>query len=64
MVVGDQKRYLTCLITLKCRVDQNGLPTNLLDETALNWCKSICSEPISTIEEFQQNTQLKAQYIY
>jgi long-chain-fatty-acid--CoA ligase ACSBG len=64
MVVGDQKKYLTCLITLKCKVDQNGMPTNLLDETALNWSKSICSEPISTIEEVQQNNQLKAQYIY
>ena len=64
MVVGDQKKYLTCLITLKCKVDQNGMPTNLLDEAAINWCKSICFEPILTIAEFQQNNQLKALYIY
>ena len=64
MVVGDQKKYLTCLITLKCKVDLNGMPTNLLDETAINWCKSICFESILTIEEFQQNNKLKAQYIY
>ena len=64
MVVGDQKKYLTCLITLKCKVDQNGMPTNLLDETAINWCKSICFESILTIEEFQQNNQLKALHIY
>ena len=63
MVVGDQKKYLTCLITLKCKIDQNGMPTNFLDEAAINWCKSICFESILTIEEFQQNNQLKAQYI-
>ena len=61
MVVGDQRKYLTCLITLRCKFDQNGKPTNLLDETAIDWCKSICFDSILTIEEFQQNNQLKAQ---
>ena len=58
MVVGDNRKYLTCLLTLKCKVDQNGIPTNLLDESAQIWCRSICSELISTIEEFEENNQL------
>ena len=31
MVIGDGRKYLTCLISLKCTLDQDGIPTNLLD---------------------------------
>ena len=58
MVVGDKQKYLTCLITLKCKVDENGIPTNFLDETALKWCKSICSDLPTTTEEFEKNSEL------
>ena len=58
MVVGDKQKYLTCLITLKCKVDENGIPINFLDETAQKWCKSIFSDVPTTIEEFRKNSKL------
>jgi len=42
MVVGDGKKYLTCLITLKVTADPETLaPTNQLDSRALTWLKSL-----------------------
>ena len=58
MVVGDRKKHLTCLITLKCKVDESGIPTNFLEDHAAKWCQSICSKPILTIEDFEKNDQL------
>ena len=58
MVVGDKKKYLTCLITLKCKLDQNGVPTNFLEDGVTKWCQQFCSEPIITVEDFQNNSKL------
>jgi len=44
MVVGDGKKYLTCLITLKVTADPETLaPTNQLDSRALTWLQSLGS---------------------
>jgi len=40
MVVGDRKRYITCLLTLGVTVDPVTLaPTNILDSRATAWLK-------------------------
>jgi len=42
MVVGDGKKFLTCLITLKVTADPETLaPTNQLDSRALTWLQSL-----------------------
>ena len=42
MVVGDKRKYLTCLITLKVTVDPVTLaPTDILDPRALAWVASL-----------------------
>ena len=58
MVIGDKRKYLTCLITLKCELDKDGVPTQVLEDSAINWCKNICSDPISTVEDFGKNSKL------
>ena len=58
MVVGDIRKYLTCLITLKCKLDQDGIPTNILDEGAVKWCQKITSNEVSTVDDFKQNSDL------
>ena len=62
MVVGDKKKYLTCLITLKCKMDQNGVPTNCLEDGVTKWCKQFSSEPVVTVEDFEKNSKL-SEYI-
>ena len=38
-MIGDKRKYLSCLITLKCKVDEEtGMPTNELEEKAVKWC--------------------------
>lgn len=36
MVIGEGKKYLTCLLTLKCQTDCNGTPTDKLDENVIH----------------------------
>ncbi|XP_037958361.1 long-chain-fatty-acid--CoA ligase heimdall [Teleopsis dalmanni] len=41
MVVGDHKKYLTVLLTLKTEFDNNtGRPTDILTKEAIDWLKS------------------------
>merc|ERR1712008_70000 len=48
IVVGDTRKYLSCLITLKCKIDQeSGLATNELEEKAV------------TIEDFKKKQLLQ-----
>ena len=59
VVIGDNRKYLTCLVTLKCKLDEFGVPTNLLDEGAVKFCKNICDNgSIKTIEDFKSDSKL------
>ena len=60
VVVGDQRKYLTCLITLKCKIMSNsGAPTSILDEEAAKFCQKVTNEDsITTVEEFKKNSKL------
>jgi len=62
VVVGDKRKYLTCLVTLKCKVDaESGAPTELLDDEAVNFCQKIIPGlEIKTIEDFKSNARLNA----
>jgi long-chain-fatty-acid--CoA ligase ACSBG len=41
IVIGDQQRFLCCLVTLKTEVDEEtGLPTDRLSEVALSCCQT------------------------
>uniref|UniRef100_T1JBW0 long-chain-fatty-acid--CoA ligase n=1 Tax=Strigamia maritima TaxID=126957 RepID=T1JBW0_STRMM len=51
MLVGDRKKYLTMLITLKTEVDPNTLlPTDELSQQAIAWCESVGSQ-IKSVSE-------------
>lgn len=51
MVIGDKKKFLSCLLTLKVDVDADTLePKSTLATPALDWCKEIGSKA-KTIEE-------------
>ena len=44
LVVGDQQKYLSCLMTLRVDMDDTtGLPTNRLSSVALEECKKVGS---------------------
>ena len=48
MVVGDQQKYLSCLLTLKVEVDhETGLPTNQLSAVALEACQKVGSNALT-----------------
>jgi long-chain-fatty-acid--CoA ligase ACSBG len=41
VVIGDKKRFLTMLVTLKCKFDDEGTPTDELSEIAIAECVKI-----------------------
>lgn len=41
MVIGDRKKFLTMFVTLKCKLDEMGIPTDDLDLQALAICQEI-----------------------
>ena len=53
VVIGDKKKHLSCLLTLKVEIDpETNLPTDKLDTVVKDWCKSILTE--NKIEEKDQ----------
>ena len=51
MVVGDQQKYLSCLLSLKVEKDEaTGLPTNQLSAVALEECQQVDSSAISVAD--------------
>ena len=52
VVIGDKKKHLSCLLTLKVEIDPStNLPTDKLDPVVIDWCKSMLAE--KKIEENQ-----------
>lgn len=39
LVVGEARKHLSCLITLKCEVDENLQPVTKLSPSARAWCR-------------------------
>lgn len=57
MVVGDSKKYLSCLFTLQVAVDPKTLlPTDRLNPGAISWCKEILGDSaasdVNSIDDF------------
>lgn len=51
MVIGDQKKYLSCLLTLKTVVDEEtGYPTDQLSDVAITECR-MAGSTASTVSE-------------
>ena len=51
MVIGDQKKYLTCLITLKTEIDEStGETTQQLTSVVKQYCQSIGSNSTTTLD--------------
>lgn len=50
IVIGDKKKYLSCLITLKCEVDKEGEPTNRLSMLSLKKSQELGSSATTTQE--------------
>ena len=45
VIIGDKRKYLSCLLTLKVEIDpESNLPTQKLDNSVKEWCKSILDE--------------------
>ena len=57
VVIGDKKKHLSCLLTLKVEIDPvTNLPTDKLDTVVKDWCKFILTE--NKIEEKDQKIPL------
>lgn len=50
MVVGDRRKYLTVLVTLKCKLDQENNPTDELDDVVVNIISSLGSNSTTVAE--------------
>lgn len=56
MIVGDNRNYLTVLLTLKVEVDPvTALPTDKLDTRVVEWCRSLGVYGVRSIEDFRTN---------
>ncbi|CAM9855418.1 unnamed protein product [Chrysoparadoxa australica] len=59
MVIGDKRKFLTILLTLKVEVDADGKPTNKLTSDALSNSKAMGSSA-TTVEEAAADDKWKA----
>lgn len=51
MVVGDQQKFLSCLLTLRVVVDEaTGLPTNQLSPIAVEACQKVRSSALTVAD--------------
>ena len=50
IVIGDKRKFLSCLITLKCEVDKEGEPTNKLSMLTLKQSQALGSDATTTQE--------------
>ncbi|XP_023331008.1 long-chain-fatty-acid--CoA ligase ACSBG2 [Eurytemora carolleeae] len=51
MLIGDRKKFLSCLVTLKVEVDQETLePRSKMTDDTIEWCKSVGSKA-ETVED-------------
>lgn len=57
VLIGDGRRFLTCLLTLKTDVDQTGNPTNTLAPEVIEALKGVSSA--TTLQEASQNPQVQ-----
>lgn len=58
MVVGDQRKYLICLLTLRVEIDpKTAQPTDKLDKTVVDWCEALGVPGLSTVGDFLTHPQ-------
>lgn len=60
MLIGDKRKFLSCLITLKNEPDADGNPTEKLFGAALDLAKSVGSTATTTVEAASCEKYLKA----
>jgi len=58
MVIGDQKKFLSVLLTLKTEVTKNGRQTSNLTKE-LKTLLSVKGQKVSTVDEAKKSTLLK-----
>ena len=59
MAIGDRRKFLSMLVTLKCDVDGEGVPTSKLSDQAMKIMKDIGSSA-TTVEEAMVDDKVKA----
>ena len=59
MLIGDKRKFLSCLLTLKVDVDADTQePTESLSPSALKWCEEVGSE-VKTVGQAMESSALK-----
>ena len=61
IVIGDHRKYLTCLVSLKCKINEDGMPTNILEDDVIKFSNKISPQKsVRNIEEFKEDSKLNA----
>ena len=61
MLIGDQRKFLSCLVTLKVEVDADtGVPSDDLSEVALAWCAEVGSKARTVTDAAKDDSVRKA----
>ena len=63
VLVGEKRKYLTCLATLKVNVDPVSLqPTSMLSDSVKSWVQSVLGRAplkMETVEDFRTGKEAK-----
>ncbi len=52
MIIGDRKKFLSCLLTLKLEADPDTTePKEELTSAAVDWCKEVAGVKVKTIKD-------------
>jgi long-chain-fatty-acid--CoA ligase ACSBG len=61
IVIGDERKYLTCLITIKCRSDhqsQGGKPSKELAPEVISFIQGLGKRGKTTLDEVKQDPEI------
>jgi len=57
MVVGDKRKHLACIITLKCVEDSRKQPTEVLHPDVIEWAEELGSEATTITELLKEDNE-------
>ena len=63
MVVGDKRKHLAVIITLKTELDEKNQPTDILSEEVQTWLQSLGSSATTARDLIEENNEQVAAFV-
>lgn len=59
MLIGDKRKFLSILLTLRTEMDKEGRPTDVLVQDVKSWCEKLVDGTCETVSDILNNSEYK-----